>query len=561
MTDFLAIPAVAMLIGAALVPLTRGTLRGALALLAPVVALALIWQVPDGVHVTAQFLGYPVEVVHGDAVRRMFATAFALMAFGGVLFALRLAKWWELSAALAYAGGAIGVSFAGDLIVLFLFWELMALASVVIVWCGGTLRSKRAGIRYLVLHIIGGILLKIGIEGVMVHTGSIDIRPLVLDNMDSWLVLTGVLVTAAAPPVSAWLADTYPESSPTGSVFLSAFTTKTAVLALIFLFPGESVLIWIGVWMIFYGIIYALLENNIRRILAYSVVNQVGFMVVSVGIGTESALNGAAALAFAHVFYMALLFMTAGAVVLQTGRQKYSELGGLYRSMPVTTVCAIVGALSISAFPLTSGFIAKSLTLDGVGDAGLMLTWFLMLAASAGILLHVGLKFPWFVFFHQDSGLRVTDPPWNMRAAMILFAVISLLLGVFPALLSGLLPYALESAPYRPEAVVTQLQMLLFAALAFFLLLPYLKRTPTITLDLDWFWRVAWVEAFRFVERIANGLVDRAGDAIRALLKRVSDELMRHHGAQGVLARAWPTGSMLLWVAVLLATFMIARYA
>lgn len=561
MTDFLAIPAVAMLIGAALVPLTRGTLRGALALLAPVVALALIWQVPDGVHVTAQFLGYPVEVVDGDAVRRMFATAFALMAFGGILFALRLAKWWELSAALAYAGGAIGVSFAGDLIVLFLFWELMALASVVIVWCGGTLRSKRAGIRYLVMHIIGGILLKIGIEGVMVHTGSIDIRPLVLDNMDSWLVLTGVLVTAAAPPVSAWLADTYPESSPTGSVFLSAFTTKTAVLALIFLFPGESVLIWIGVWMIFYGIIYALLENNIRRILAYSVVNQVGFMVVSVGIGTESALNGAAALAFAHVFYMALLFMTAGAVVLQTGRQKYSELGGLYRSMPVTTVCAIVGALSISAFPLTSGFIAKSLTLDGVGDAGLMLTWFLMLAASAGILLHVGLKFPWFVFFHQDSGLRVTDPPWNMRAAMVLFAVISLVLGVFPALLSGLLPYDVASAPYRPEAVVTQLQMLLFAALAFFLLLPYLKRTPTITLDLDWFWRVAWVEAFRFVERIANGIRARAGDATRALLKRVSDELMRHHGAQGVLARAWPTGSMLLWVAVLLAAFMIARYA
>jgi multicomponent Na+:H+ antiporter subunit D len=561
MAELLAIPAVVMLIGAALVALTRGALRGALALATPLAALALIWQVPDGVYVTAQFLGYPIEVVHGDAVRRMFATVFALMAFGGLLFAFRQAKWWELSAALAYAGGAIGVSFAGDLIVLFLFWELMALASVVIVWCGGTLRSKRAGIRYLVLHILGGILLKIGIEGVMVHTGSIEIRPLVLDNIDSWLVLTGVLVTAAAPPVSAWLADTYPESSPTGSVFLSAFTTKTAVLALIFLFPGESVLIGIGTWMIFYGIIYALLENNIRRILAYSVVNQVGFMVVSVGIGTESALNGAAALAFVHVFYMALLFMTAGAVVLQTGRQKYSELGGLYRSMPVTTACAIVGALSISAFPLTSGFIAKSLTLNGVGDAGLMLTWFLMLAASAGILLHVGLKFPWFVFFHRDAGLRVTDPPWNMRAAMILFAGISLLLGLFPGLLHGLLPYAVERAPYRAEAVVAHLQMLLFAALAFFLLLPYLKRTPTITLDLDWFWRVAWVEAFRGGERILSGIRRRVGDGVRAVLKRISDGVMRHHGAQGVLARSWPTGSMLLWVAVMLAGFMIARYA
>jgi multicomponent Na+:H+ antiporter subunit D len=557
----LMVPAFAMLLGAALVAVTRGAVRGAVALATPLVALAAIWQVPDGAQVMGQFLGYPIELVHGSSLRRLFATVFALMAFGGVLFAFRQARWWELTAALAYAAGAIGVSFAGDLIVLFLFWELMALSSVVIVWCGGTFRSKRAGIRYLILHVLGGIVLKIGIEGVMVHTGSIEIRPLLLDNVHSWLVLAGVLVTAAAPPVSAWLADAYPESSPTGSVFLSAFTTKTAVLALMLLFPGEPLLIWIGLWMVFYGIIYALLENDIRRILAYSIVNQVGFMVVAVGIGTELALNGAAAHAFAHVFYMALLFMTAGAVIQQTGRRKYSELGGLFRSMPVTTACAIVGALAIAAFPLTSGFIAKSLTLAGAADAGLGFVWFMLLAASAGVLLHVGLKYPWFVFFHEDSGLRPLDPPWNMRAAMLLFAGVSLMLGLFPGLLYGFLPYPVEYAPYRAEPVVSQLQLLLFAGLAFFLMLPLLRRTPTVTLDFDWFWRVAWVEAFRFGERLLGAARRWLGDGVRMVMQRLSNELMRHHGAQGILARAWPTGSMLLWVAVLLAVFMIARYA
>ena len=170
------------------------------------------------------------------------------------------------------------------------------------------------------------------------------------------MILIGILINAAAPPVSAWLADAYPESSPTGSVFLSAFTTKTAVLALILLFPGEPVLIGVGLFMVFYGIIYALLENDARRILAYSIVNQVGFMVCAVGIGTEVALNGAAAHAFAHIIYKALLFMSAGVVIYRTGYSKCTDLGGLFRTMPLTTVCGIIGALAISSFPLTSGF-------------------------------------------------------------------------------------------------------------------------------------------------------------------------------------------------------------
>lgn len=553
-------PALILLIGAALVAIAQPALRPIIALAAPLATLYAIWQVPDGIMLTASFLGYEVQLIEGSPLRRLFATVFAIMAFGGVLFAFRQAKWHELAAAMAYASGAIGVSFAGDLIVMFVFWELMALFSVVVVWCGGTLASKRAGIRYIIMHLLGGIVLKVGIEGIMVHTGSVEIRPLALDNFDTWLVFIGILVNAAAPPISAWLADAYPESSPSGSVFLSAFTTKTAVLALMLLFPGQPLLIGIGMWMIFYGIIYALLENDIRRILSYSIINQVGFMVVAVGIGTELALNGAAAHAFAHIFYKALLFMSAGAVIYQTGKRKCSELGGLFQSMPLTTVCGMVGALSISAFPLTSGFISKSLTVSGAAEVQLGVVWFMLTAASAGVFLHAGIKYPWFVFFQKDSGLRPKDPPWNMQAAMVLFAVICIGLGIFPQLLYGLLPYPVEFVPYTGEHVITQLQLLLFAGLAFFVMLPMMKRTLTISLDLDWFWRVAWVAAFRVVERALNGLRRLLGGGVQGLLKRFSDGLMRHHGAQGVLARAWPVGSMLLWVAVLLAVFMTARY-
>ena len=347
-------PALILLIAAFLGVISRPTARAVILLVAPLLTLWSIWSLPDGVVLTLDFLQYRIEPVEGSAVRRLFATIFALMAFAGGLYAFRQARWFELAAAYAYAAGAIGVSFAGDLITLFLFWELMALFSTVVVWCGGTPGARAAGIRYAIMHLLGGVILKVGIEGVMVHTGSIEIRPMLADSFDHWMILIGILINAAAPPVSAWLSDAYPESSPTGSVFLSAFTTKTAVLALILLFPGEPVLIGIGLFMVMYGIIYALLENNIRRILAFSIVNQVGFMVCAIGIGTPLALNGAAAHAFAHIIYKALLFMSAGAVVYRTGRNKCSEVGGLFRTMPLTAVCGIVGVISESTRYISS---------------------------------------------------------------------------------------------------------------------------------------------------------------------------------------------------------------
>jgi multicomponent Na+:H+ antiporter subunit D len=567
MTEFLP-PALILLLGALLIGPTRGALRTAVVLITPLLTLAAVWQVPDGVVLSLDFLQYPIEPIEGSPVRRLFATIFALMAFVGGLYAYRQSRWYELAAAYAYAAGAIGVSFAGDLISLFLFWELMALFSTVVVWCGGTPGARAAGIRYAIMHLLGGVILKVGIEGVMVHTGSIDVRPMLADNFDHWMILIGILINAAAPPVSAWLSDAYPESSPTGSVFLSAFTTKTAVLALILLFPGEPLLIGIGLFMVMYGIIYALLENNIRRILAFSIVNQVGFMVCAIGIGTQMAINGAAAHAFAHIIYKALLFMSAGVVVYRTGKNKCNEVGGLFRTMPLTAVCGIIGALAISGFPLTSGFTTKTMISQAAADQSLVWVYFLLAAASAGVFLHAGIKFPWFVFFQRDSGLRPKDAPWNMAAAMVLFSALCILFGVAPQLLYDYLPYPVEYEAYTASKVVFYLQLLLFSGLAFFLLLPLMRRTETISLDTDWLWRVALFRAAHGLRAVLARLGEAIQDLLGSLGRRFSDHGRRLFGIRsadgrqvpGVFASAWPIGVTALWIAILLTAYVFFYY-
>jgi multicomponent Na+:H+ antiporter subunit D len=561
-------PAFILLFAAVLIGLVKGHARTAVILVAPIITLWAIWQIPDGVQSTVKFLSYNIEPLEGSPIRRLFATVFAIMVFVGGLYSFRIAKWYELAAAFAYAAGAIGVCFAGDLITMFLYWELMAIFSTIVVWCGGTPGARAAGIRYAIMHLLGGVVLKVGIEGVVIGTGSIQIQPMLATDFSTWMILIGILINAAAPPVSAWLADAYPEASPTGSVFLSAFTTKTAVLALILLFPGEPLLIGIGLFMVMYGIIFALLENDVRRILAYSVVNQVGFMVVAVGIGTEMALNGATAHAFAHIIYKALLFMSAGVVIYRTGKNKCMELGGLFRTMPLTCVCGIIGALAISSFPLTSGFTTKSMISQAAVDMNLVWVYMALTAASAGVFLHAGIKFPWFVFFQKDSGLRPKDAPWNMGLAMVIFASLCILLGIFPEMLYALLPYPVDYQPYTIGKVLFYLQLLLFSGLAFFVLLPLMKRTMTISLDTDWLWRRAAVLLLRKIEQVFGSIGGVLATQKASIQKRLHRMVVNYLGQpdtadskeNGVFARSWPVGTTALWIAVLLSVYVLVYY-
>ena len=558
MTDVLLPPALILILGAPLLLVFGGWARKALLLGLPILTLAAIWSVADGVQMTAPFLDYELELVQGSNLSRMFATVFAIMAFAGGLFAMNQNRTIELVAAFAYAGSAIGVALAGDLFTVFVFWELMAVGSTLVVWAARTEASRRAAMRYALVHLLGGVIFMVGLVAYAQETGSIDFVAMQANSFATWMLLIGFLINTGAPPISAWLPDAYPEASWSGTVFLSAFTTKTAVYVLLVGFAGTQALIWIGLYMIFYGIIYALLENDMRRILAYSIINQVGFMLVGAGIGTEMAINGAAAHAFTHIIYKALLLMSAGSVMYMTGgKRKCTDLGGLFQSMPLTAIAGIIGALAISSFPLTSGFVSKSMTNQAAYDTGLMFVWFSLLAASAGVFLHAGIKFPWFVFFQKDSGLRPKDPPWNMKAAMVFFSFLCIWLGVQPGPLYAMLPYPTDYVPYTSAHVFEMLQLLLYAGLAFFVLLGLMKRTLTITLDTDWLYRkLAYGIAERISVRVSRFLGGFA--AVKNLLVTQAISIAtEHHNPRGILARTTPAGIMAFWVVMVLAVYLV----
>lgn len=550
-------PGLLLIIAGLLAPLFKGVWRSIWILAIPLVSLVLVWIPTPVSECTLAFLGYDLMPYSPDSLSRVFATVFSLMCFVGTLYCFKQTRILELSAAFVYAGAAIGVTFAGDLITVFIFWEIMALGSTLVLWSAGTGSSWQAGMRYVLIHLLGGVILMAGIVAYSQETGSIEFVAMSANSLGTWLILIGFLLNAGAPPLSAWLADAYPEASFSGMVFLSAFTTKTAVYVLLRGYPGTELLIYIGLFMIFYGIIYALLENDMRRILAYSIINQVGFMVCGIGIGTELALNGATAHAFTHIIYKALLLMSAGSVLYMTGKRKCTDLGGLIHSMPFTATCGIIGALAISAFPLTSGFISKSMITQTAADNHMLMVWILLQAASAGVFLHAGIKFPWFVFFQKDSGLRPAEAPLNMRLAMFLFAFACILLGVMPELLYWMLPYEVNYVPYTSPHVITQLQLLLFSGLAFFVMLPWMQRTLTISLDFDWFYRKLFPCCWHVLQRIYACFEAGLSSLFKRLFCFVDLGMSRIYGGQGFITKTLQTSFAVLVAMIFLLGYLL----
>jgi multicomponent Na+:H+ antiporter subunit D len=482
-------PGLIFIFGAILIPLLKGRARQAYILLLPVLACLSLLNMPLGSGYILNFLGYELILGRVDKLSMVFGYVFVIMAFIGFIYSIHLKEYGQHIAASLYIGSALGVTFAGDFITLFIFWEIMALSSTYLIWARKTRASHAAGFRYLLVHIFGGLSLLIGIIINVVETDSTKFNLMELSGLASYLILIGFILNAAVPPFSAWLSDAYPEATVTGAVFLSAFTTKTAVYVLIRAFPGTEILIWLGAIMAFYGVIFAVLANDIRRLLAYHIISQVGYMVAGVGMGTALALNGSVAHAFSHILYKSVLFMGAGAVLYMTGKSKLTELGGLYKTMPITLTLYMIGGFSISAFPLFSGFVSKSMIVTAAAEEHLTLIWLILSISSAGTFLHTGLKLPYFTFFAKDSGIRVKEPPLNMLIAMGIASFLCILIGVYPDVLYNLLPFAAGYVPYTAEHIVWTLQILLFTALGFFLLLKYLGGEPYITMDTDWLYR------------------------------------------------------------------------
>lgn len=484
-------PGLILIIGSLAIPLFRGRAKKAYLIALPAIALIDCLLMSPGAHGIIRFLGNDLTFGRVDRLSLLFSYVFASTGIIGMIYALHVDDDAQHVAAAIYIGSALGVVFAGDFITLFIFWEIMAFSAVFLVWLSRTGESTAAGFRYLLVHIFGGICLLGGILMIISQTGSIAFDSMMFYEGGTafYLILLGFIINAAVPPFGAWLPDAYPRATVTGAVFMTAFTTKSAVYVLIRGFQGAELLMWMGAIMAVYGVIYATIENNTRRLLSYHIISQVGYMVCGVGIGTDMALNGSASHAFAHIIYKGLLFMGAGAVIYMTGKSKLSELGGLYKTMPVTMVLFLIGGFSIAGAPLMSGFVSKSMIVTAAGENHNAFAFLMLTLASSGTFLSIVMKLSYYMFFGNDSGIRAKEPPMNMLAAMGIASFLCILIGCYPGMLYSLLPYPVHYHPYTAHHVISAIGIFGFTALGFFMFMNKLAPKPYMSIDTDWFYR------------------------------------------------------------------------
>ena len=486
---FLLLPAAGLFILAA-------TSAGIFGTIPPWPAALIKWNVP--------FLQYTLDIARINKLSMLFGYVYVLAAFCMNIYALKARSDWEHVAAMIYVGSALGAVFAGDLFTLFFCLEIMSWAPFFLILFRGTQKAKRAAVRYVLWHHFSGVCILAGILMHVHKTGSIAFAHMPWGWGGEYtgynLMLLGFIINAATAPFHSWLADTYSEATYSGSVYMTAYTTKTAVFCLIVTFSGVPLLMWMGVISAMFSVFMAVLENDGRRLLSYHIVSQVGYMVAGVGIGTTMALNGAAAHAFCHIIYKALLYMGVGCPLVVVGTAKFNQLGGLYRYMPISFWLTMIGGLSISAFPLFSGFVSKTMTIEAAELIHQPVIYLMLEGASIGTFLHTGLKLPWNIWLQgmnappaeieaklKDSAL---NSPVNMLIGMGILAFLCILLGVFPKILYNLLPYPVEFVPYTLTRVFSLTQMFIFTFLGFWLLRKLVVGHPTYTLDTDWLVRI-----------------------------------------------------------------------
>ncbi|MEM8627068.1 MAG: Na(+)/H(+) antiporter subunit D [Pseudomonadota bacterium] len=583
-------PGLVLILGALILPFLPHVARGALMLALPVAGLAVLLGYDMGTTATVNALGLELTPLRVDALSYVFGLVFLLAAFAAALFSLHVKGWLEATAALMYAGSAIGAVFAGDYVTLFVYWEITAITSVFLIWARGTPAAFDAGLRYLLWQVASGVIL---LAGVLMHyqqTGSIAFGPLAqltfsnLENqpLSTQLILLAFAIKAAFPLLHPWLQDAYPSATHTGTVWLSAFTTKLAIYVLARAFAGSELLIPIGAVMAVFPLFYAVIADDLRKVLAYSLNIQLGYMVVAVGIGTELALNGAAAHAFTHIVYKSLLFMAMGAVLFRAGTVQASALGGLHRQMPITAGLCLIGVLSIAAFPPFSGYVSKSPITSAVTDGGHEFVWMALTVAGVGAILYAGVKVFYGPFFGavpdtsekdtSDKGAAemgatplqdVREAPLNMLLAMGLCAVGCVVLGVAPDLLYSVLPFPMDYSPYSASKVVMQLQILLLAVLgAVFLLTSGLfpRNRAGTYLDADWLYRKFAYNVASTALMLLAILWRTVSGGVQAVVGGLERSISRAHNPDGIMGRTWSTGTMAFWAIAMLAVYLVLLY-
>ena len=485
--------------------------RKPLGLIAPIAATWALFQMTEESSLQYDLARYiHMEFIHLDSLSFAFMLAFCIIAILNGFYGEGIQHRYECGMSLVYAGSVMGVVLAGDCISLIIFWEVSAFASMYVIYSKHDRASARASFRYILVHAFGGNMLLAGLIIYMFHYGNrIENITGCFGEPCFWLIAIGVAVNAAIPPVHAWLPDAYPESTATGTVYLSSFTTKAAIYLMIRMFAGMEALVWMGAIISIYAACMAIMENGIRRLLAYHIISQLGMMIAAIGVGGAIGADAATAHAITNIMFKGVLMMGAGAVIYATGKSNITELGGMAKKMPVTAICFFISSLAIAGLPGLSGFVSKALVMDALHEGGYTIPGLLVTAGGVGTLLSITLKINWFVFFgpcdDPEESKVVRKIPFTMGLAMIAGTIITILIGVYPDIFYSMMPYATVVHPYHMGHVLEYIAIFIGGSIPFFLYLKKMKPHDEITIDFDWFYRIPFNNFMLGLSKVTHG--------------------------------------------------------
>lgn len=447
-----------------------------------------------------------LQMIHIDRLSMIFVIIFSIIMVINSIYSFDIQDKWEKGVSVIYGGSIIAATLAGDIITMIVFWEVAAFSAAYLIYARHTRRSSRSALRYLLMHAFGGNMLLVGFLLHAAQTNSLGIPKFTVlgGSAAFWFVLIGVGVNALVPPFSSWISDSYPEATIAGTVYMCGYTTKLGIYAMIRIFAGTEALVYVGVFMALYGVLMALLENDLRRLFSYHIMSQLGYMVAALAIGGAWGIDGASSHAFNHILYKGVLMMCSGAVIMATGKRKITELGGLRKKMPITAWTFLIASLSIAGMPFLNGFASKSIIMHAVSLSGHETAALLLTVTSIGTWLSVVLKVNWFVFFGKArSEFEVKPIPVSMKIGMILGASGCIILGVYPSLLYRIMPYKISVNPFNISHIAEYIILFAGATLVFWIFRVKMLPHDELSLDFDWFFRKPLA---KFVNCVSLGL-------------------------------------------------------
>ena len=537
-------PGIIMILFGILVMLLPRGFRKPLSIIAPVTAAWGFLQMTADSSLPYELTPFiKMEFIHLDSLAWTFMLVFCIIAVLNGIYGIGIQHRYECGMSMVYAGSVMGVILAGDCISLIIFWEISAFASMYVVYCKHDRASARASFRYILVHAFGGNMLLAGLIIYMFHyENSLGHLSDCIGEPCFWLIAIGIAVNAAIPPLHAWLPDAYPESTATGTVYLSSFTTKAAIYLMLRMMSGMTDLVWIGAIVAIYGACMAIMENGIRRLLAYHIVSQLGMMIAAAGVGGAIGIDAATAHAFTNILFKGVLMMGAGAVIYATGRSNITELGGLAKKMPVTAGCFLISSLAIAGLPGLSGFVSKALIMDAVHEAGYTVPALLLTAGGVGTLLSITLKINYYVFFGPCDDEKASEVekkvPFSMNLAMVLGTAATVAIGIFPDKFYALMPYKTIVEPYHMGHVLEYVAIFIGGSIPFFLYLKKMKPHDEVTVDFDWFYRRPFntliLKISHIIERIFRWCGIHSGRAAEYLRLHFSDPTLWTRNSRSV---------------------------